>query len=364
MKILLVSNMYPSAKDTLFGVFVKNFVHQLQAKGVSFEISVVKGKSGGSFRKGLKYISFYIRTFIKGITTRYDLIYVHFASHCAPVILLLKFFRPKIKVVVNVHGSDVLGKKSALKTFVTRSVLRKAEGIVTPSSYFKKVVAETFGQSLAGKTFVYPSGGINTSIFAPKAGTKLPNNAFRIGFAARIIEEKGWKDFVHALHRLEISSDSLFEAIMVGKGPDEEQLRKEIKALTFKNNVSFRGLVTQSELAEMYNEIDVFVFASKREEESLGLVGVEAMACGTPVIGSNMAGIVTYVKDKHNGFLFAPGNVEDLANKLLDFSRLSNEAKAYFKKNALATAKEYDSEKVTSELMQWLNKIAHGEKID
>ena len=55
------------------------------------------------------------------------------------------------------------------------------------------------------------------------------------------------------------------------------------------------------------------------KKESLGLVGIESLACGVPIIGSNIPGIQSYLVDNFNGLLFKSGNIEDLSKKLMSY---------------------------------------------
>ena len=78
-----------------------------------------------------------------------------------------------------------------------------------------------------------------------------------------------------------------------------------------KDSVAFLKKVDQPTLNILYNIATVFIFPSR--EEPLGLVGLESIACGTPVIGSNIGGIPEYI-NKNNGLLFDPNEPEELAN--------------------------------------------------
>lgn len=68
-------------------------------------------------------------------------------------------------------------------------------------------------------------------------------------------------------------------------------------------------------MALFYSAIDIFCFPTYRKSDSLGLVGLEAMACGCIVIASNMAGPTSYIKDQENGFFFKPRDGKDLNQK-------------------------------------------------
>ena len=109
---------------------------------------------------------------------------------------------------------------------------------------------------------------------------------------------------------------------------------------------------------EIYNQLDLYVFPTYRAAESLGLTGIEAMSCGVPVIGCNIAGPATYIKDGYNGYFFPPGNGPALAEKISAYYALSPEIKEAFSLNALKTAGEYDQKNVTKYLIEKLQELA------
>src|SRR5690606_41173522 len=88
----------------------------------------------------------------------------------------------------------------------------------------------------------------------------------------------------------------------------------------------------------------LFPYTTLFRSESLGLVGLEAMSCGTPVIASNMAGPQTYIVNGMNGFLFSPGNSKELAQYI----------KKYF---AMTADQKTRSEEHTSELQSRENLV-------
>lgn len=92
-------------------------------------------------------------------------------------------------------------------------------------------------------------------------------------------------------------------------------------------------------------------------EESLGLVGLEAMACEVPVIGSYIGGLKDYIKDKENGFFFTPGNAEELSNKIELYLSLSSSEKQKMTEAAKRKAQRYASEIVGRELYAQLLRL-------
>ncbi|TGV07620.1 glycosyltransferase, partial [Alcaligenaceae bacterium 429] len=118
--------------------------------------------------------------------------------------------------------------------------------------------------------------------------------------------------------------------------------------------VNYMGGMAQGELPSFYQSLDVFVFPTIRKEESLGLVGLEAMACGIPSICSDIGGIKTYIEDGVNGYLFTPGSHEELADSLLNYSGLDLSEFLHMSDHAIKTAKKYDRKVVISDLRKKL----------
>lgn len=347
MKIFLISNMYPSSKDPLFGVFVKNFKLLLEKQGVGFSaVSIIKGKRSNKISKLFSYLKYYISVSYNYIFKKYDFLYVHYLSHNAPILSLL-LLKKKKPVVINVHGSDILDSLGKSIDKLNAGVLKKTDLVVVPSTYFKDIMLTHYPFLNPQNIFVSPSAGVDSSKFYPLPDTV--NEIPILGMISRIDAGKGWEDFLGALDLLNKKGLN-FKAIIAGQGLEENRMLKMIKDLNLSENVEFLGLVKQDQLVHLYNKMDAMVFPTKREAESLGLVGVEAMSCKTPVIGSDIAGLKTYIKHNENGLLFTPGNVNELAANIEKYLNFSSEKKNQMFEAAYATAKEYEAEQVTSNL--------------
>lgn len=355
MKIFLVSNMYPSKEDGLFGVFVKNFKQELENQGVTFSaISVIKGKSDSSIKKIFRYLSHYISIIKNFFSKKYDIIYLHYLTHHIPILLILYPFKNK-PWVLNVHGNDLvyLAKHIFLKRIVNK-ILNNVNLIVVPSSYFKKQVLQNYPFLEESTVYVSPSGGIDSELFYTNKNIER-ENILHLGFISRFIEEKGWKTFLDALNKLE-ENGILFKATIAGKGPDEQRIKSYIRRYNL-SNINFLGFVNQNELVHLYNEFDLYIFPTYRKGESLGLTGVEAMSCGTPVIACNMAGPSTYIRHNFNGFLFEPKNSNQLYNHIRTYNEMTTSQKEEMSKQALKHSLEFEKDKVAKRLISRLNKV-------
>lgn len=348
--------MYPSATDSLFGVFVKNFRKELEKLGVTFSaVSVIKGKKANNLSKVLSYIKYYFSVSLNFIFKKYDLIYVHFMSHNSPVLALLLFlFKKKKPLVINVHGDDVTHSKGKKIDVLNKYVLKKADFVVVPSNYFTKMVLENYPFLKPGQIFTSPSAGVDKTKFYPIEHTL--NEIPILGMISRIDQGKGWDDFLKSLKILK-EKNIKFKSIIAGQGLEENEMKSMIMAFGLQDDVEFLGLVKQDQLVHLYSKMDVLIFPTKREAESLGLVGVEAMSCKTPVIGGDIAGLKTYIKNDVNGMLFEPGNVSELASCIEKYLNFSTKEKIEMENAAFETAQEYESGHVMENLLQQLKKV-------
>ncbi|MFC0690505.1 glycosyltransferase family 4 protein [Enterococcus faecalis] len=352
--ILVISNMYPSKKYPNYGVFVKNFCENLSKEETVKIVSITKTQS--YLKKIYYYITYYFKIMYHYAFKKYDLIYVHYAGYNAPAILMARLFNRKTKLIVNVHGSDVIPEK-ALESYVnrfTKKLVRVADVTVVPSDYFEEIVKKKYGTSV--NTWVSPSAGVNLSLFNPSKKIIAKNEELTLGFVSRIDKQKGWDLLINAVEQLSREGMNL-KLVMVGSGKEDEEAKKLIERLGVSHLISKFSMLDQKELVSIYSTIDVFIFPSEREGESLGLVGLEAMACGTPVIGSNLAGIKTYVQDSYNGYLFDPGDINHLKECIKKYENLSLEERQKFSYGALATAQKYDSIQVNNQLVDKIKRV-------
>ena len=116
-----------------------------------------------------------------------------------------------------------------------------------------------------------------------------------------------------------------------------------VKDLDLEDYLEVRNLVSQEELINIFNSLDIFVFPTYTKSESLGLVGLEAMACEVLVITSNKYGPTSYLIDNKNGFFFEQKNSDDLAKIIIKALNLNQEEEKKMKSKARETAIKYDS---------------------
>jgi L-malate glycosyltransferase len=365
MKIYLISNMYPDEKHPNYGVFVKNTEKILTDSGHTIFKTVLR-KSTNKYKKLINYILYYLKILLFGLFRKYDVIYVHYAAHNSLPLLLLKSLKKNVKIITNVHGSDVVPEVPSQEKYqpYVQRLLKASEIVITPSEYFKNLVSRKYNLA-SNKIQVFPSGGVDFKVFFEVENKEqlfkelsLDPSYKYIGFVGRIDVGKGWDIFLKAVKGLkEEGYLQNKKAIIVGSGKQQSLFEKFIKEHNLSSDIIYYPLLPQAELRKIYNCLSVFCFPTTREGESLGLVGLEAMACGTPVIGSSIGGLLDYIINGNNGYLFQVGNGNDLKEKLIRYFELSEQEVYNMKQNAKETAKQFAVEHIKPKLSRIFSNV-------
>lgn len=356
--VLFVSNMYPSEEFPHYGSFVKNTYEILEQNNLSMDL-IVMHKSIGKIKKFFAYVRLFVFSFFKALFNNYDFIYVHFISHTTIGVFLPAICSKKTKLVLNVHGNDLVPdtKTDGNYLHLSKVFLKFADVVVVPSKYFEQVLRTKFKMSKQ-KIVIYPSGGVDINLFQKmnkKTALKcvgLDNKYKYFGFIARIEKDKGYDVFVKAISEFnKLKKWKNIKFLIVGSGQEEEKLNALIKKYKLEPYIIRKNFFPQKDLVSIYNSLEAFVYPTRMQSESLGLVGLEAMACETLVIGSNKYGPSDYLFDQENGISFHPTNYKDLAKKMaLVLEMRANERKK-LTKNARKKSEEYSKENTKSILI-------------
>ncbi len=129
---------------------------------------------------------------------------------------------------------------------------------------------------------------------------------------AALHERKGLRYLIEAMHKITAKFPNTKLAI-VGEGPEENELRKLVEKLEMENHVELLG--RRKETPKLLKSSDVFVLPSRRE--AFGMVNLEAMVTGLPVVATKVGGIPEIIENGKNGFLVEPENSDALAEKIL-----------------------------------------------
>ena len=217
--------------------------------------------------------------------------------------------------------------------------------LIAPSKTLKKILQE---HKIRKPIDIIPNG-IDTDFFRPfektAARKKLGINGEKIFLSlGRLGHEKNIDVVIRAFENLDA------KLIIVGRGPATQKLKKLTRKLKLQKKVIFEGFAPEKLKPLYYSAADALIIAS--EFETQGLVVVEAMACGTPVIAANSGALPEIIYDEKNGYLFEPRNVKELTEKIKTF-KISKR----MMKNAIQTSKNYSIEKCTDELEKFYRSL-------
>jgi sugar transferase (PEP-CTERM/EpsH1 system associated) len=168
--------------------------------------------------------------------------------------------------------------------------------------------------------------GVDTQRFAPCSESRiamrkelgLPEKSFVVGAVGRLVPIKDHRTLLRAAALVSAAGVDV-RVLLVGSGPEREGLQSQATG-PLEGRVCFAG--DSSRVPDMLNAMDVFVLPSLNEGMSNTLL--EAMACGLPVLATNVGGNPEIIENDVNGCLFTPGDAEWLADKLKLLARDPN----------------------------------------
>jgi glycosyltransferase involved in cell wall biosynthesis len=266
------------------------------------------------------------------ISKKIDIINPHWAVPQGFVAVIVKFLTNK-PVLLTVHGGDIFNLTGDLMTKVKRFVLKNSDIVCVNSRATEKAC-----QAIYDRHYEIIPMGIDFKRFKPQPPAKYLIDKynlqdFSILFVGRLADVKGVIYMCQALKLL--GNDGYqFKALIVGDGPLRQDLQQYVTKHNLTSKIIFTGWVDQKNLKDYYNVADVFVGPSLSEPQ--GLVFIEALASGVPVIASKVGGIVDIVDDEKNGFLVKPQSSRSIYKKLkllIDDSSKLQQLKSHTRQN-------------------------------
>lgn len=260
-----------------------------------------------------------------GALRGFDLIHLHypfFGGELTTLAALL--FRTPLVITYHqdVYLSGLMGAvASILRHSAGRLTLRSAASVLFTSSDYGR--ASYVRPMLAGRERAIGalSNGVDVRRFAP--GERSPELRQRHAIAddERVALLVAGLDQAHAFKGVDVLLEALRElpdvrAVVVGDGDLRPSYEARARQLRVAGRVIFAGRVGEHELAGYYRLADVTVLPSTTMGEAFGLVLVESLSCGTPVVASNLPGVRTVVDDGRDGVLTPPGDVPALARAI------------------------------------------------
>lgn len=249
----------------------------------------------------------------------------------APIALIIKFFRPKQKMVLIAHGIDVWNQTNYFKV----KFLNKVDKIWAVSNYTKSKIVAQYNIS-NDKIEIFPNtldpffdaNSESIEVSELKKRYDINENKKIILTLCRISAHEGYKGYDRVVEALAQIDSSNIIYLIAGKYDLVEKRRIEVLAKKMKvdNCIRFTSFIDEKEIVAHYKLANLFIMPSFNE--GFGIVFLEAMACGIPVIAGNIDGSVDALKNGELGSLINPNDINEIAreiNKQLVINKEHNE---------------------------------------
>lgn len=320
-KALIISNMYPSETHLSYGIFVKNQVQQLNEAGIETVIAVNNNPATGKKNVLKKYAKWALNVWATFRQNKRDISITH-AHYVFPSGLFSYYLKKRYNVpyVVTAHGGDInkMAKKNARIRNFTANILQQADHVIAVGEELAQTIQTEY--NIPENRMTVMSMGIDRTVFKvtdqQEAQRALGMDPARTNFlfVGNIIQEKGVEELILAFNELDAQHPNKAALYCIGSTKDINFTTK-VKQLVMSENIHFIEPMPQTELARYFQAANVFVLPSYIE--GLGLVALEAMSCGTPVIASEVGGL-KYMLADNAGVLVPPKDAKSLEQAMTE----------------------------------------------
>ncbi|BDZ71827.1 glycosyltransferase [Methanobacterium petrolearium] len=376
MKICIVTTMFPKFLGDYYGSFIFDEVKALADQG--FEIHVVTQHNHGipyeeimegihihrfrwiepkQFRAlvhfhGLmdtfRMVTYVISLFFNliKIIRKYKIQIIH--AHSVIPTGFMASIVSKIMhkpLFITAHGMDINNFENSriFNYFISYSLNSSFRSIAVSEDLAKKMRLMVNDNN----KIVVIRNAVDTDRFNPTKNTiirekfNIKDEDILLLFVGYLDEFKGIFELVNAFSQLNAGNKNV-KLMVVGVGPKKEDLLKILTKMGIENQVIFTGMIEHHKIHKYYQSADIFVLPSYTEGGGPPLVVMEAMACGLPIIVTNVGGMSEGIEEDVNGFIVPPKNVKEL-NKKLNILIENEDLRKKFGNNSFKIIGEYST---------------------
>lgn len=236
-----------------------------------------------------------------------DILHAHYATSYG-LLGALANYHPYI---ISAWGSDVYDFpiKSPIHKMMLKYNLKKADYIFSTSNVMKEETKKYTNKDIEVTPF-----GVDINRFVPG---RIEKDEVIIGTIKTLEEKYGIQYLVKAFRKLKDRNPHINLKLRIGgRGSQEEYLKNLCKELKIESDVTFLGFVNPDDVVKEFQNFDVAVFPSTLDSESFGVAAVEAESCGTPIVVSDVGGLMESTKPGVTSLVAKKASVSDLADKI------------------------------------------------
>ena len=313
LRILVVTNLYPTPAHPAFGTFVGARVDALRRAGATVAVAAVTDPAAHR-NVARKYVRLALAAGQKALAGRlrgrpYDVVEAHIAFPTGLVAWPVAACGDA-RLSLFCHGSDVttLPWSSRRRAALARRLFARADLVFANSRYLAGVAEERLGPLRRPATVVSP--GIDLG--HDDADSIPDRESDHVLFVGRLVPGKGADVLLEAFGRL-LAHRPAARLTIVGDGPERAGLEAQARDLAVP--VDFRGALAPAVVADLLRRNSVVAVPSTIAE-GLGLIALEGMARGAIVVATACGGLAETMRHGENGFVVPPGDVDALADAL------------------------------------------------
>ncbi|MCD4670530.1 MAG: glycosyltransferase family 4 protein [Actinomycetia bacterium] len=286
-----------------------------------------------------------------------SIIHAHIAQAMIPEIVFLILKIRKIPYIAHIHADvEPSGKMGFLLPFYKKMFLRKilnsALKIIVPSKDYVSLISKKY---TIPKTKIHEIPNGTDLEYFKSTSTKL-HSPIRLLSVSRLCKHKNIPLLIQSFKSLIEKKCWNVELHIVGEGEEKNKILDLIKKEKLENKIILHGGLWGKDLHDIYSNSDIFILASTHE--SFGIVLIEAMASGLPIIVSNIASVKNIVKNNITGLLAGPS--PDDFTKAVENLLGNSQLREKLIKNGLKEVRKYDWNKIVPKFEHIYSEIAHG----
>lgn len=291
--------------------------------------------------------------------TRYEQYLHHIKGYSK---LVDKYEEENHRLLKTVEGKLIHLGRDKLVPFHNRVFMNRCDRIIVPTNNMKEFLVS---QQVKSKMNILPTGlgeeayQNNDELSGRIRERYIGNKRYLLCTVARLEKEKNIEFVIRGMFELKKRIGGIFRLLIIGDGTQREKLEELVWELDLEDEISFLGTLQQDEITNYYRACNAFVFASKSETQ--GIVLLEAMAAGLPVVAIKASGVEDIISNGENGFM-TEELVEDWAVKI-NLILINQQLRDRLSCCASVTASDYSMIQVANQAVNYYNDLIVNKEV-